>query len=363
MEIFSRDEVERGRRYHRPRYVSFLAEYVVALGVLALFVFTELGDALLPDWAWWAQALVYPPIVLGVAELVRLPLVYWRTYLHEKQWGLSTQSETAWAVDRVKGFLVGTTITTLLFVGLFALVRSTDAWPFVAAPLAALVILFLLFIAPVVLEPIFNKFEPLKDEALANDLRALADRAGVPVRDVLVADESKRTTKENAYVSGFGATRRVVVYDTMLERSGPAELRAVLAHELGHRKHGDVLNFAAMFVGVAFVSVFVFWLMDATAPRDVPLALFASTLGQPLLLVLVAAVSRRWEYRADAFALRLTRDLGALERTFRRLVQSNVSDLEPPRVVYWLRYTHPTPSQRIAALRERARQEGIEEAA
>lgn len=363
MDVFSREEVERGRRYHQPRYVSLAAEYVLTLAVLALLAFTELGDALLPDWPWWAQALVYPPIVLGVLELVRLPLVYWRTHLHERRWELSTQGTSAWAVDRFKAFLVGTTITTLLFLGLFGLVRWTDAWPFVAAPLAALVIVFLLFIAPVVLEPIFNKFEPLKDEALANDLRALADRAGVPVRDVLVADESKRTTKENAYVSGFGATRRVVVYDTMLQRSGPAELRAVIAHELGHRKHGDVLNFAAMFVVVAIALVFVLWLLDATTPRDVPLALFAFTVAQPLLLVLVAAVSRRWEYRADAFALRITRDLGALERTFRRLVQSNVSDLEPPRVVYWLRYTHPTPSQRIAALRATAKAENIEEAA
>ena len=363
MEIFSPEEVERGRRYHRPRYASFVAEYVLTLVLLGVLAFTGLGDALLPDWPWWAQAVVYPAIVLGVSELVHLPLVYWRTHLHEKRWELSTQRGGAWAVDRIKAFLVGTTIMTLLFLGLFALVRWTDAWPFVAAPLAALVIVFLLFIAPVVLEPIFNKFEPLKDEALADDLRALADRAGVPVRDVLVADESKRTTKENAYVSGFGATRRVVVYDTMLERSGPAELRAVVAHELGHRKHRDVLNFAAMFIAVAIVFVFVLWLIDATTPRDVPLVLFAFALAQPLLLVLVAAISRRWEYRADAFALRLTRDLGALERTFRRLVQSNVSDLEPPRVVYWLRYTHPTPSQRIAALREKARVEGIEQAA
>jgi STE24 endopeptidase len=346
--------------------MSTAAEYVLALAVLGMLAFTEAGDTLLPAWPWWAQALVYPPIVLGVLELPRLPLVFWRTYLHEHKWELSTQRVGAWAVDRAKAFGVGTIITTLLFVGLFALARWTDAWPFVAAPLAAAVVLVLLFIAPVVLEPIFNKFEPLRDQALADDLRALADRAGVPVRDVLVADESRRTTKENAYVSGFGATRRVVVYDTMLERSGPAELRAVLAHELAHRKHRDVLNFAA--IGVVLAVLFVLALSvlldgDADDPRSVPLVLLALTVVQPVLLVLVAALSRRWEYRADEFALRLTRDLGALERTFRRLVASNVSDLEPPRIVYWLRYTHPTPPQRIAALRETARLEGIDEEA
>lgn len=366
MELFSREEVERGRRYHRPRYLSLAAEFGLALAVLAVLAFSDVGDALLPDWSWWAQALVYPPIVLAVLELVRLPLLFWRTHVHERKWELSTQGPGGWAVDRAKAFAVSTTITTLLFLGLFGLARWTDAWPFVAAPLAAVVLLFLLFIAPVVLEPIFNKFEPLRDEALADDLRALAERAGVPVRDVLVADESRRTTKENAYVSGFGATRRVVVYDTMLERSGPAELRTVLAHELAHRKHRDVLSFAALGILIAVLFVIAFRLIlggNAGDPRNVPLMLFVVTVAQPLLLVVVAAVSRRWEYRADAFALRLTRDLGAAERTFRRLVESNVSDLEPPRLVYWLRFTHPTPPQRIAALRRMAKTEGIEEAA
>ena len=101
MEVFSREEVERGRRYHRPRYASFVAEYVLTLAVLALLAFTDLGDALLPEWPWWAQALVYPPIVLGVSELVRLPIAYWRTYLHEKRWELSTQSAAAWAGHRL----------------------------------------------------------------------------------------------------------------------------------------------------------------------------------------------------------------------------------------------------------------------
>ena len=363
MEVFSREDVERGRRYHRPRYVAMVAEFALTLATLALLAFTGLGDALLPNWSWWAQALVYPPIVLAVLELVRLPLAFWRGHLHERRWELSTQDARGWAVDRAKAFAVSTVISTVLFFGLLALARWTGAWPLLAAPLAGAVIVFLIFVAPVVLEPIFNKFEPLADQELADDLRALAERAGVPVRDVLVADESRRTNKENAYVSGFGATRRVVLYDTLLERSGPAELRAVLAHELGHRRHRDVLNFSIMGVAAAMGLVFVLWLVlgeDARDPRSVALILFVLTLAQPVLLVLLAAISRRWEYRADKFALLLTRDLGALERTFRRLVSSNVSDLEPPRVVYWLRYTHPTTPQRIAALRETARVEGLE---
>lgn len=341
-----------------------VAEFVLALAVLAALTFTGLGSALLPDWPWWAQAVVYPPIVLAALELVHLPLAFWRGYLHEHRWNLSTQSVRGWVMDRLKALAVSVAITTILFAGLFALARWTGAWPFVAAALAAVVVVFLTFVAPVVLEPIFNRFEPLRDEELADDLRALAARAGVPVRDVLVADASRRTTKENAYVSGFGATRRVVIYDTLLERSEPAELRAVIAHELAHRKYRDVVSFSGIGVALAVAGVLALSVLldgEAGDPISVPLILFALTLAQPLLLPVIAAISRRWEYRADRFALRLTRDLGALERTFRRLVDSNVSDLEPPRVVYWLKYTHPTVSERIEALRETARVEGIEQ--
>jgi STE24 endopeptidase len=360
-ELFPEDEVERGRRYHRPRYLVSLADFVLSVAVLAVLAFTGVGEALLPGWDWWAQALVYPTIVLGVLSLALLPLGYWRGFVHERRWGLTTQTPRAWFVDRLKSFLVTVVIATSLYVGFVALARATDAWPLIAAPLAALVVVFLSFIAPVVLEPIFNKFKPVQDEELVADLRGLADRAGVPVRDVLVADASRRTTKSNAYVSGFGATRRVVVFDTMLNRAEPAELRAVLAHELAHRRYRDVLNFTLIAVAAAIGAVFLLWLIlgsDAADPRNFPLILLVLQLVQPPLFALLAAVSRRWEFRADRFALRVTRDPAALERAFRNLVETNVADLDPPRVVYYLTYTHPTVPERLEAIRRTATVEG-----
>jgi STE24 endopeptidase len=354
---FSPETVERGRRYHRPRYLSQLAEFLAVVAALVLLAFTGVGDALLPEVRWWVQALVYPTIVLGALELVQLPFGYWRGYMHEHRWQLSTQTRRAWFVDRAKGFAISAGIATILFFGFVAITRSIDAWVLVVAPLAALAIVFLMFIAPVVLEPVFNKFEPLRDEELANDLRTVAERAGVPVRDVLIADASRRTTKQNAYVSGFGATRRIVIFDTLLGAADRSELRAVLAHELAHRRHRDVLNFTLIAVAIAVGLVVLLWaILDAPGdPRNMPAILLVLTLAQPLLLPLLAAISRRWEYRADRFALRTTRDRDGLEQAFRRLVEANVSDLDPPRIVYWLRYSHPTVPERIAALRETAR--------
>ena len=362
---FTRDEVERGRRYHRPRYLSGLVDWILAVGVLAVLAFTDVGDALLPDWSWWAQALVYPAIVVGVLTVVRLPIAYWRDYVRERRWGFSTQTARGWLGDVLKGYAVETVLWTIVFVSLVAVSRATGAWPLIAAPLAALFVVVLTFVAPVVLEPIFNKFEPLEDEALVADLRALSERAGVPIRDVLVADASRRTTKANAYVSGFGATRRVVVYDTLLGRAKPPQLRAVLAHELAHRRHRDVIWFSAFFVGVAVAVVVLLWAILGTPvdPRDLPLALLVITLVQPPVFAALAAIARRWEYRADRFALLVTRDLGALESVFTDFVETNVSDLDPPRVVYYLRYTHPTVPERLDALRRTAHDEGIQEEA
>lgn len=340
-----------------------LAAFVLALAVLALLAFTRLGEALLPDARWWVQALTYPTIVFAALELAQLPIAYWRDHVHEHRWQLSTQTWRGWAVDRAKAFAISAGIGTALFFGFVALARSIDAWVLVVAPLVALVVVFLTFIAPVVLEPVFNKFEPLQDEELANDLRAVAERAGVPVRDVLVADASRRTTKQNAYVSGLGATRRVVLFDTLLTEAEPAELRAVLAHELAHRRYRDVLKLTLIAVAAAVAFVVLLWLAldDAGDVRNVPLVLLLLTLLQPLLLALLASVLRRWEYRADRFALLTTRDPDALVGAFRRLVAANVSDLDPPRLVYLLRYTHPTPPERVAAIREAATLHALEQ--
>jgi STE24 endopeptidase len=362
VEGFSAETVERGRRYHRPRYLSQLVEFVAVAAMLALLAFTSVGDAVLPDLRWWLQAILYPTIVLAVLELVQLPFGYWRGYTHEHRWQLSTQTRRGWAVDRAKAFAITAAIATVLFFGFFAVARALDAWVLVVAPLAALAIVFLTFIAPVVLEPVFNKFEPVRDEELANDLRTVAERAGVPVRDVLVADASRRTTKQNAYVSGFGATRRVVIFDTLLGAANRSELRAVLAHELAHRRYRDVLNFTLIAVAITVGLVVLLWaiLDNPGDARNVPVILLALTLAQPLLFPLLAAVSRRWEYRADRFALLTTGDSKGLEHAFRRLVEANVSDLDPPRIVYWLRYSHPTVPERIAALREAARLEAVD---
>src|SRR5262249_5836973 len=161
-------------------------------------------------------------------------------------------------------------------------------WPLAAAAAAAAAVLFLSFVAPVVLEPLFNRFRPLEDARLAGDLRALAQRAGVPVRDVLVADASRRTAKTNAYVSGVGPTRRVVVWDTLLESATEPELKLVVAHELGHRRERHVLKGTVLAMAGAALSVTVLCAALGTPrasdyPRAALLFLVLELAGLPLL--------------------------------------------------------------------------------
>ena len=372
-QFFDSEQIERARRYHRPVYLVRIAGIVLGLLVLGLLSFTAAGDALfdlVDGLHWWGEALAFSAFVALVGSLVATPLAFWRGYLHERRWGFSTQTVGGWASDRAKAVGIGIVLTALPMLGLIASVRLFPSWwPLVAGLGAALIVFVLSFLAPVLLEPIFNRFEPLRDESLANELRGLADRAEVPVREVLVADASRRTTKHNAYVSGIGKTRRVVLWDTLLDRGEPGEIRLVVAHELGHRRFRHVASSTAIAMAGAAVFVVGLWglfqwegLLAAIGadgpgdPRVIPFVLLAGALAELAVQPFALALSRRWERVADRFSLDLTGDAGAYERTHWNLALSNLGDLSPPRFAYLLFFSHPTAQERLAAGRAWAAQ-------
>jgi STE24 endopeptidase len=351
---FSAAEVARARSYHRPLYWARAAGLALDAGVLALLAWTGLGDALDPaSLPWPARAPAYAAIVVAALTVAGLPLGLWSGFVRERRWGFSTQRLPAWLLDRLKELVVNGILAAAAFLAVVALARVFPGWWAVptAAGLCGLVLL-LSFVGPVVLEPLFNRYDPLRDEVLAAAVRALAERAGVPVRDVLVQDASRRTRKANAYVSGLGRTRRVVVSDTLLEEAPPAEVEVVVAHELGHRRYRHVVEGTLLLMAGAVLETVVVWALlgpEVADPHRIPLvmliALGVGMLGLPLL----AARSRRWERAADRFSLDLTHDRVAYESTFRRLARTNLTDLDPPRLVYVLLATHPTPPERLAA--------------
>jgi len=327
--------------------------------VYAALEWSWVGDRL---WAgvvglgWAGSATAWAALVTVVAELVRLPLAFWRGFVRERRWGFSRQTLGGWLADRAKGLGVGVVLAAAAWTAAVGLARALPGWwPAAAAAALALAVLLLSLVAPLVFEPLFNRFRPLGDERLAGELRALAEAAGVPVRDVLVADASRRTTKVNAYVSGLGRTRRVVVFDTLLEAAGEPEVKLIVAHELGHRRDRHVAKGTLLGMAGAVVAVVVLWAALGTrvaSPRELPLVLLLFTGLELAALAPGAALSRRWERAADRCSLELTSDRAAFERAHVALARKNLSDLAPPQLVYRLLFTHPTPPERLALARE-----------
>jgi STE24 endopeptidase len=336
MSGFSDQEIERARRYHRPRYAALVVDLVLSVAALA-----ALTQVALP-------LLAAPPVIGLLVSAAGLPVAWWR-YRHDLDWGFATQSPGAWAADRAKEMLAGAGLLLLALGPLFLLARYfPHGWVWAAAIGAALLVFVLGFLAPVVLEPLFNTFQPLDDPILSQRLHALADRAGAPVRDILVADASRRTTKANAYVSGLGRTRRVVLWDTLLA-TPQDQIAVVLAHELGHRlrRHVAALTLLTMAAAAGFVLV-LHALRPHPVPRDTAFILLLGLAGRLALLPAASALLRRFERAADRFSLDLTGDRPAYEALHHNLATTNLSDLRPPKWLYYWMFSHPTAPERLS---------------
>ncbi len=317
---------------------------------------------------WLARALVGGLAIVLVSQLVTLPFAAWRHRVL-REYGLSTQTWGAWTVDLLKGFAVGAVIGGVALVGFFTVTRLFPRWWWaVGAVGAAVLMMVLTFVFPVLVEPVFNKFTPMEAGQLRTDLMALARRDGVPVKDVLVADASRRTKAVNAYVSGYGATRRIVVYDTLLAEATEAEVRSVVAHELSHAKFNDVLT--GTLVGalgsaaaVCFVYLLGWWgpllrragVASIAEPRAIALLVAVATVAGLVAGPGQAFLSRRIEARADAHALELTGDPANYESMMTRLATVNLADPDPNPVEHALTGSHPSAVQRIAMARAWAR--------
>jgi STE24 endopeptidase len=370
------DDVARGKAFAaamRPgRYGAMLAALAVAL----LLGLTPLGARLVElagrpfGGSWIAQALLGGLAVLLVADLVTLPFAAWRHTVLVR-YGLSTQGWGGWAVDLLKAYAVGAVIGGVALLGFFAVTRYAPRWWWALGAVgAAGLVVLLSFVLPVLVEPVFNKFTPMEPGPLRTELIAMARRDGVPARDVLVADASRRTRAVNAYVSGLGPTRRIVVYDTLLREAPPAEVTAVVAHELGHAKDRDVFTGTLTGALGAAAGVVALYLLGSWSgllraagvssiaePQAIALLLAVAAVAGLASAPAQALVSRRTEARADAHALALTTDPEAFEAMQRRLSTVNLADPDPPRWEYLCFASHPTTVQRIAAARAYGRGE------
>ena len=349
----------------RPASVAVL---LLGLAVSAVLGLTRLGARLVTacarplggGWAW--QVLLGAVVLTAVGRLVTLPLsAYGEVVRH--RYGLSTRSWPLWARDVAVDTGITAGLTALGLLLLVALARRAPRtwWAWAGLAAAGLVVVGS-FLYPVVVEPAFNTFTSMPAGQLRTDLLELAEENGTPVQDVLVADASRRTTALNAYVSGIGSTRRIVVYDTVLNQLPDDEIESIAAHELGHVATDDVLTGTLVgALGAGAGVALLGWLLGspgllrragatgAADPRVVPLVLLALAVGTLVSTPLQNAVSRQLEARADQHALQLTDDPGSFADLMRRLAVANLNQPDPPAVWQWFFGSHPTTAQRVAA--------------
>ena len=371
---FTDDERVRERAFRRRVRPWGLA--AVALDVLVPTVLVLSGAVTAVVRAtpgpWFLGALAGFLLLLVVGRLATLPcgIAVRRASLSV---GLASGSWARWARDVVVALALGAVLGGAGIVGWIGAARVwPQAWWLPVAAAAAALVVVGSFLLPVLVEPLFLRFAPMVDGPLRDDLLSLASADGVAVRDVLVADASRRTSALNAYVSGLGRTRRIVVHDTLLDRGTEQEVRAVLAHELGHVVAHDVrtgtllgaLGAAVTVVAasVVLVSPVVLGWAGASSAGD-PAVVGLLVAGGAWLALLSApaqnAVSRRVERRADVHSLELTADPATVARMQRTLAVSNLAPLRPPRLLHLWFGTHPTSPERIAAARGWAEGHGL----
>jgi STE24 endopeptidase len=354
-EHFSAEQIQRGTRYARPQLAIGLARSVVDAATM-VWALRNVPDAI-PNTS-------KRPVVVGAltaggltvaGALPTLPL----SVLARKRAiavGLITQSWRGWAVDLAKSTAIGAGLAAGAGAATVAVTRRYPrGWWLPAGAGSVVVGAAFAALAPVLLDPVFNDFTPLPEGETRSDVLKLAEAAGVRVGEVYSIDASRRTTAANAYVSGLGPTKRVVLFDTLLDRYSRDEVRVVVAHELGHVRHRDVARgvlFAAIVAPAAGLAVQrLSWALspERGTPGALPaLALSAGVVAAPIGLI-ARRVSRAFERRADEFSLQLSEASEAFISFERAIALQNVADLQPPKWVSALLSTHPPTAERIGA--------------
>ncbi len=346
----------------------------------ALLLITVLFSGVLP-WAFgkftanfgesvWAMASFL--VVTGIAlSVFALPFAWYAQFKLEERFGFNTTTMQTWVVDGVKGFLLALVLGYPLLALVLKLIEWTGAnwWVWAAAVVIAFQLLLLL-VAPAIIMPLFNKFTPLPEGALRGRLFALAQRTNFPTRSIDVMDGSKRSRHSNAFFTGFGRFRKIVLFDTLIVQLTEPELESVLAHEIGHYKKRHVLKLLGVSIAGVFVAfAAIAWLARQqrfyrafgfehkggfTAVDVVPaillFALLAGTISfwfSPVLHIW----SRRFEYEADAFSRATTGEAQPLIQALRKLSEKNLSNLTPHPIYSAFYYSHPTLLEREHALR------------
>jgi STE24 endopeptidase len=354
------------RRYNRIKRWLGIADFAVG------FVF--LVVLLVAGWSGWLRDLayrigfqnytlsvfIYLLLLLLISKALGIGLDYYGFRL-EHRYKLSTQRFRSWFSDEVKGFLVGLVLGTVVVELLYFTIRQwPQHWWMLAWALFMVLFVILAQLAPVVLFPIFYKFEPLENEDLRRRLVVLSERAGTRVRGVYRWRLSEKSKKANAALTGLGATRRIILADTLLDNYSAEEIEAVLAHELGHHVHRHILKSIFVQAAITFVGFWAAnWALHYAVDQhmfeelsdfaNLPLLALVSVVLSFLLMPALNAYSRFNERQADRYAFESIASVDPFVSSMNKLAEQNLAERTPSKWVEWFFHSHPSISRRLAA--------------
>ncbi|MEW8957573.1 Protease HtpX [Moorella humiferrea] len=370
-QYFTPSEIERARHYQQIMrllgVMAFLAQVVCLVWLVASTRAMAWSDTVLriTGGRYYPALIIYFILIWILLKVVALPFNFYGGFIVQHQWGFSTQNLGSWWMDYLKG---GVLELVLAGIGVTLLFWSSGRWPHTWWAVAALFLSGWLFIStflwPLLVAPLFNRFQPIEEGPVKTTVDRLAERAGLKIKEILVMDASRRTTKANAYFTGLGSTKRIVLYDNLLKNYPLEEVEAVIAHEMAHWQRGHIFRSLLWSVGANFLLLGMLYAVlkitftyEIARPGPYPPHLLVATLlflqlvsflGQPLQ----NAISRHYEREADRVALQLTGNPDAMIRLHIDLARKNLSDIAPPPFITWLTASHPSPLERIREAEE-----------
>lgn len=355
-------------RYYRSGYVLWVVGILWSLAVPLILLFTGLS-ARLRAWArglgrnWFFTVAFYGVLFTVLSFLLDLPLAFYEGFVRQHAYGLSNQTFQKWASDAMKGLAVGTVLFALtLWLPYLLLRKSPRRWWLYTGLVSVPFVTFMLIVTPVWIDPLFNDFGPMKDKALEQSILALADRAGIAGSRVYEVNKSVDTETVNAYVTGLGQTKRIVLWDTILAKLDRREILFVMGHEMGHYVLGHVRQIIVVASALILLCLWVvhrsadalirryrdrFGFSELSDVASLPLILLLFTLTSLVVTPLVLAFSRHNEHEADRFGLELTRDNHAAATAFVKLQEENLAVPRPGTVYKLWRASHPVLGERI----------------
>ncbi len=341
--------------------------------VTLVFIFGGLLDC----YNSWFASLAIGPVSQGIVFfllitygqfILNIPFDLYSTFVLEERFGFNRQSLKLWLIDAIKGLLLTTIVSGLLLGAVFWLIMVMPRhWWFLVWLLLLFFKLFMLYISPYVIEPLFNRFSPIEDQDLEKKIKEMLARAGLTVSRVFTMDASRRSGHGNAYFSGIGHVKRIVLFDTLLANINDDEVLAILAHEAGHWKLKHIVRRLFVMEMASFVGLYgVWWLVQdewlinifamshATLPLKLFLVAFLGSLVFFPLRPLSSWLSRRHEWQADDYAVKLSGQPRALARALVKLGRDNLANLHPHPWNVIFNYSHPPLAQRVGRLLKQA---------